>query len=366
MRANSERRTWGKARIALGVLVLAGASAGGLKLASHESKLDAQVLGAAANKPDTTPPAVSVTFPAHNGVYGPATWGTGSAQGSASDTTGVKTVEVKFGSGLWGLASGTTTWSSPLELPVAEGLYTVSVRATDTVTPASVANTSSPVVVSFRVDRTAPAAPVLTNTPDDPTIETKAQFNYRAESGATFACTLDGTPSTCGPQGLEYKNRAPGTHTFTVWAVDAAGNRSAPTSYSWTIVLDLAFGINGDAMAPVYPGGSSPLNLRISNPYNFSIKVFTVDVTIGSTSTACTVNANFDQPTRRRFTLTTAAVIPGNSSRFLNDLRPDQVTNPPIWPADWPTIAMTNTAINQDSCKGTSFTLSYTGTATKP
>src|SRR5438105_3803434 len=107
MRENSEHSRRGKARMGLGVVLLvAVAAAGVVKLTSHESKLDTQVLGASAKKPDTTPPVVTVSFPANDGVYGPAIW-TGSVRASASDATGVARVEVQFGSGPWVLASGT-------------------------------------------------------------------------------------------------------------------------------------------------------------------------------------------------------------------------------------------------------------------
>src|SRR2546421_5189547 len=83
------------------ILVLVAALAGAQwQLAGDNSKLRTQVLGASAKKPDITPPVVSVSFPAAGGVYGPATWA-GSVSGSASDATGVKTVEVKFGGNAW-------------------------------------------------------------------------------------------------------------------------------------------------------------------------------------------------------------------------------------------------------------------------
>src|SRR5437867_5169834 len=94
-----------------------------------------QVLGAQAKKPDVTPPSVPITFPVNGGVYGPTSW-LGAVRGSASDSSGVKSVEVQVDGGAWGPASGTTSWSRALALPGA-GQHTVSVRATDGATPSA-------------------------------------------------------------------------------------------------------------------------------------------------------------------------------------------------------------------------------------
>jgi hypothetical protein len=342
-----------------------------------------RVLGAQAKKPDTTPPSVSIAFPAPGGVYGLLSWGCASGSGvcgSSSDATGVARVEVavrqqtggKYWDGSafastpiqWLPAQGTTSWRFTLPIPQAEDSYVASVRATDTVTPVAAANTSTPVSVTFRVDRTAPTdPPTFTKTPDEVTFETKAQFNYLHAEAAKFECTLDGTLPSCGPQGLEFKNLDPGTHTFTVVAVDVAGNRSPATSWTWTILINQGVGISGNPVGPLSPGINVPLNLRISNPYNFTIRLLTVDVTVGTSSTnSCRVADNFDQPTRRAFTLSTPALIPAHGTAFLTDVRPSQ----DIWPADWPIVKMNNTAVNQDACKNATFTLSYSGTATKP
>jgi hypothetical protein len=319
--------------------------------------LRTEVLGAQAKKPDVTPPTVSVSFPAAGGVYGPNTW-TGTVTGSASDdTSGVKLVEVKVDNGAWATASGTTSWSKAVAMP-APGTHTVSVQATDGATPS--ANISNPMTVTFRVDTQPPAAPTISQGPDNPTIDTSPSFTFAGEAGATFVCSLDGAAQACTSP-FAYKKVSASDHSFSVVAVDAAGNRSAPSApWAWTVLINKAFGISGDAMGPLYPGmAATPLNLKITNPYNFAIRVVGIDVSTVPAGACGTDNLTIQSLAA---THSTAIVVPANSTAMLDDLHPGSP-----WPGDWPTIAMkNNTSVNQDGCKAVTFKLSYTGTATKP
>jgi Metallo-peptidase family M12B Reprolysin-like len=58
------------------------------------------------------------------------------------------------------------------------------------------------------------------------------------EAGSTYVCTLDATPLTCGA-GRVTVTVKPGTHTFSVAAVDGSGNTDAtPASVTWARPLD--------------------------------------------------------------------------------------------------------------------------------
>ena len=342
----------------LSLLTLVAGGAIGSQVLDSNSLLRAQVLlGAAAKKPDTTGPSVTVAFPNSNGAYREATWA-GGISGSASDATGVAFVEVRLGTGPWVRATGTTNWSLPMTMPV-DGTYALSVRATDT---ATVPNTSS-TSLTFRVDNIRPPAPVLTNTPEDPTFDTKAQFSFGdSESGVSFECVLDGAAKACDPHGIEYRNLEAGTHTFRVMVIDAAGNQSDPAApFTWTVLLKKSFGIQGDASGTLYPGAPpTPLNLTITNPFNFPMKVVTLDVKAAPAGACGTNNVVVHNLAAGS---TPAIVVPANGR-----VRLSEQLNDPLWqqhwPAAWPTIAMTDNG-NQDVCKNATFTLSYTGTATK-
>jgi glucose/arabinose dehydrogenase len=83
-------------------------------------------------------------------------------------------------------------------------------------------------------DTTAPDTTITSNPPAT-TTSTSAQFAFTSEAGAFFRCKLDGLEASCvSPK--SYSGLAPGGHTFTVYATDAAGNIDpTPATYSWTV-----------------------------------------------------------------------------------------------------------------------------------
>jgi hypothetical protein len=218
----------------------------------------------------------------------------------------------------------------------------------------------SPVTTrSWTVDTVPPATPVVTSGPDNPTIDTSASFAFTGGAGAKFECQIDADKVEACTSPFDKKRVSVGDHTFRVTAVDAAGNRSAPSApWSWTVLINKAFGISGDAAGLLSPGApATPLNLKISNPYNFAIRVVSIDVSAAPAGPCGTDNVTIQSLAT---THPTPIVVPANSTATLDALRGGSP-----WPADWPTIAMDNGSGNQDACKNVTFKLSYTGTATK-
>lgn len=85
-------------------------------------------------------------------------------------------------------------------------------------------------------DVTAPDTQLLT-TPGALVASHDATFTFAStENGATFSCAFGGAdPSPCASPAT-FHNIADGSHTFTVGAVDAAGNRDlSPASYTWSV-----------------------------------------------------------------------------------------------------------------------------------
>jgi len=110
----------------------------------------------------------------------------------------------------------------------------------------------------------------------------------------------------------------------------------------------------------VYPGIDQPLDLSFTNTTGISLKVTTVIITIDpSTTRAGVVNADCVGPTNfaetRRFS--TPLVVPAHATRTLSGLH--------VAPSLWPRVGMIDLPVNQDACKGTTFTLHYAGTAAK-
>ena len=114
-----------------------------------------------------------------------------------------------------------------------EGTHTFAVVAVD-----AAGNQSSPTSYSWTIDLTPPPAAEITNGPPNVTDSTDATFSFTDGDGsAAFRCRLDGAGFSSCASPVTYHNLAEGTHTFRVKAVDAAGNESTVTSYTWTIDL---------------------------------------------------------------------------------------------------------------------------------
>lgn len=82
-------------------------------------------------------------------------------------------------------------------------------------------------------DRIAPET-TLSKKPKKKSKSKKAEFVFASEAGATFSCSIDGKPFEACTSPKSYKVK-PGTHVFTLFAKDAAGNIDAsPVTYAWT------------------------------------------------------------------------------------------------------------------------------------
>lgn len=203
---------------------------------------------------DATAPTGAISFPtsiSYNGAgwnAGCGTPSTGDLCGTAGDVgSGLASVEVSIlrvstnsywnGTGFaaagetWLTATGTSAWSyafDPASFP-ADGSYTVRWRATDRVGNATTG------AVTVVIDTTPPPVPQFVSAPADPS-GGSAHFDFTvAEGGVGTQCRLDaGAWASCSPP-VDYTGLVAGSHTFSVRAVDAAGNVSATASHSWTV-----------------------------------------------------------------------------------------------------------------------------------
>jgi hypothetical protein len=92
-------------------------------------------------------------------------------------------------------------------------------------------------VLAAKPPPAVPPAPQLTGTPPQLTNQTSAEFSFSDDQrGVSFRCRLDGSPFEACTSPKRYPGPlAQGQHGFDVRAVDANGNLSATTSYSWRI-----------------------------------------------------------------------------------------------------------------------------------
>ncbi len=137
-----------------------------------------------------------------------------------------------------GAATGTyVSCTSPRVVgPLADGAYTLSVRATD-----GLGNLDATAATrAFTVDTTAPDT-TITGGPTGSITTTNPSFTFTAtEAGSTFQCKLDtpggaGTYATCtSPQA--YTTTTLGAYTFSVRATDGVGNQDAtPATRAFTV-----------------------------------------------------------------------------------------------------------------------------------
>jgi hypothetical protein len=221
-------------------------------------------IGSASYVLDTTGPASPVVTP-------PTTPGT--------DTTPTFTFTAEAGSTTECRIVGpttTTAWvacTSPRTITAnqGDGTYTLQVRATD-----SSGNLGTVGAGSYVLDTTAPAAPTV-NGPTSPGNSTAVSFSFTAEAGASTQCRLAGPGSpgsfaACTSPYAATLANGDGAYTFSVRAIDAAGN-SGPTQ-AVNYVLDTA--------APSTPTVNAP-----SSPGNDTTPTFTFNTPAGTVSLEC-------------------------------------------------------------------------------
>ena len=122
-------------------------------------------------------------------------------------------------------ANGDWTFTLPAQT---DGSKSITVKAGK---GAQTSDTSAPVVVT--IDTMAPDVTIVSQPPAQNTATT-SDFTFSSlDATATFECSLDGATFAACPKDYS-PTVAVGDHTLAVRAVDAAGNRSAARSATWT------------------------------------------------------------------------------------------------------------------------------------
>lgn len=135
------------------------------------------------------------------------------------------TFECQLDSGSWGVCASPR--SSGL---LAEGPHAFSVRQRDAAN-----NVGPTALATWELDSTPPAIPNYIATPNEQSASSVADFEFTGDAGAEFECSLDGADFDGCASPVFLENLGEQVHRFEVRAVDAAGNRSAPTEFIWTI-----------------------------------------------------------------------------------------------------------------------------------
>ena len=161
---------------------------------------------------------------------------------------------------------------------LSDGQHTFYVRAVD---PLASEPTSATASYTWTIDTVPPPPPTILG-PPNPTNSTSASFTFAdSEAGVTFACRLDASGFPPCPNPASYAGPlADGEHTLRARAVDAAGNVSAPSSYTWTI----------DTVPPAVPtiGAHADVIATSTTTFTFS--------SVGATRFECHVDAGVFSP----------------------------------------------------------------------
>jgi hypothetical protein len=202
---------------------------------------------------DTTPPNTSI-------VSGPvgATASTTATFNFSSNESG-SSFECKLDSGSWDTCTASESFTS-----LAPGGHTVAVRAVDSAGNTDLTPATRGWTVQTAGDSTPPDTTIESG-PSTTTISTSASFRFgSSEANSSFECSLDsGQWRDCAPP-TSYNSLAPGSHTFSVRATDAAGNTDAsPASRSWTVEAA------ADTTPPQTSIASSPSGTTFSTTASF-------------------------------------------------------------------------------------------------
>ncbi len=175
---------------------------------------------------DTTPPAVALTSP----QVGASIGNSATISADASDNGTVDRVDFLVN----GTLVGTDT-SGPYSVDwdassTPEGQATVTAIAYDA------AGNSASDSRTVTVDHTPPDTSI-TSAPSGLVNTSTATFAFSStEAGGTFVCSLDGAAYAACSSPTTYASLADGAHTFSVQAIDAAGNSDpTPGTASWTV-----------------------------------------------------------------------------------------------------------------------------------
>lgn len=331
---------------------------------------------------DPEPPSIEITSPRNGRIYGRRVWRTACGRrragvcGTATDSVGLASVRVSIKRNATGRywngrrfasveqvylraslsphrRSGSPTgrkWFYAIGLPSRDGRYTLEVRAKDKL---GTANRSDPGISLFTID-TRPPTPVITSQPSNPSRSPTAQFTFRtSEQGVRFRCRLNRSPSLACAGRVSYRDLSVGVHTFTVAAVDGAGNVSI-RRYSWRIVSTVALRLSGSlaaSSAMLYPGlAALAIPVRLGNPNTVTIYVTGVTTRLRSTG-APGCSASWFRVSQASIPRGGIAV-PAHRSVTL-----------PAQGAVAPMIRLIESGKNQDACQNARLTLAYSGDA---
>lgn len=203
----------------------------GLADGSHTFEVRARV---ATGNVDPTPAAASwsvdTTFPDTAILSGPSgATATSSASFTFESTDTAASFECSLDSGPFTACSSGASYSG-----LGEGMHLFEVRSRDAAGNVD----ATPASRTWSVDLTQPGT-TITSGPAVITASASATFEFTSTEPGAFLCSLDGAPFSSCVSPVSYAVLAAGSHSFSVYAVDSAGNGdSSAATWSWIVDTD--------------------------------------------------------------------------------------------------------------------------------
>jgi hypothetical protein len=200
-----------------------------------------------------------------------------------------------------------------------------------------------------------PPAPAIWSRPDSDTASTEASFDFDVADRNSAECRLDANGWTPCDSAAVYVGLSIGTHTFCARAIGEGGVVGPKACVTWDVLPSLPFPISG-SLSGLSPGADRPLQLTVSNPFDFDLRVTSLTVSLrpGSSQIGCDGPANLRVTQSNAAVGTVSIVVPARGSVTL-----------PAQGATTPRVTMLNLAVSQDACKNAVFTFGYSGVATR-
>lgn len=171
--------------------------------------------------------------------------------------------------------------------------------------------------------------------------------------------TLSGVSTAATLQIDTASNTQTDTYTLSVTGTGTIGSGSVSRSAAPTLIVQKTqtFQVTGNLGGQLAPGIKAPLNLLLTNPYNFAIQITNLSVAVeeGTSKAGCSGTQNFKVTPipAARYPITLAA----GQAKTLSQLG--------VADADKPQVEMLNRPTNQETCKNATVTLAYSGSAGK-
>jgi hypothetical protein len=187
----------------------------------------------------------------------------------------------------------------------------------------------------------------------------------RTQLTASIAFTAAGIPAhasaTFSPSATTGNSTTLNVHTasntplgsYTLTIKGQSGSYTATVTAHLTVSAGhaQAFTIAGSLDRTLAPDVTGYLNLALTNSNNQPMSITNLTVTISGTNKPACATSNFAVT---QFSGAYTFSVPANSTKTLTQLGIPQ--------SAWPKIKMINLSTNQDACKSTNLSLSYTGT----